>query len=282
MATVIDQLQPSFHVPQPDATPGFVLGDGNVVIHRVLYPELEKIVPEVKVHLYKIGAIGIRRYIFKCIFHKGDDQQGRQREIARISTYGIPDIDGISLTQLLQLDIVIQVNDLLFDGYLVGIAFIQLVAEHVGKFDEGDRRKFGVFPDEHINAVDRVEQEMGVHLGFEELKLIFRFFLFQQLGPLVSPHFIPDRLDRYDDEESIKISHHDIPDLGLQRIAHIGLEKPVQSQRGHQDKTRRDQQAGQQDQGKYQVASRIEVAGDQPVNAGIGDRALPDGPDDRR
>jgi len=79
--------------------------------------------------------------------------------------------------------------------------------------------KVRVFLDQDINTVDGIEQEMGIHLGFEKAQLVLYVFLLYALLPAIIPQPFPDDGNTYGQEDPIGMAHDRIPEKRGERKA---------------------------------------------------------------
>lgn len=101
--------------------------------------------------------------VFEPVLDKGNEQEGFDHLTAGLAFYGKPDI-GI-MSHLFDVDIVPDEFDLFIQRDLFLVAFIDEVTHDVCESYHYFRGLVGLLQGEGINAVQRIEEEMGIELG---------------------------------------------------------------------------------------------------------------------
>ena len=105
--------------------------------------------------------------VFKGVLNEWDEQQGDDAFFFGPAGDGKVNYATAFEAGLLQLDVVGEVVELLFELDFFAAGVEQDVAHHGGQLDDGIGCAIGFFEGEGIDAVEGIEEKMWVDLGFE-------------------------------------------------------------------------------------------------------------------
>lgn len=181
----IEQFQPSFHIRQPDAA---------IAFHGLSFPgvtdrEMKTSIIHVHVDMDMIEGT-MRGYMFESVFHERDEQEGSDVEIphpfATMELY----IVLLIMPQLLDGNVVPQILRFFLYRDPLGIAFIQLIPQQLGKFHQRFARLPVLFMDQEIDGVQGIEKRMRIDLHPEILQLLLGTCPQSALQPVQCPQLI--------------------------------------------------------------------------------------------
>ena len=160
IVVLVNQCQPFFDVFESDARstrPGFfvtaVADDGRY-----------RIIPVADSDLDERGVV-ITYSVLERVFDECDQQQGRDGHFIRDRVRIVEtDVDAAVVADAHQLDVVLDELDVLFERYGFAARFVENVPHHLGQFDDGAFRVFGIYVDQGVDIVERIHEEMGVDL----------------------------------------------------------------------------------------------------------------------
>ncbi len=156
----IQQFQSALDVA--DAYTG-ILGIGFEFFDPVFYPKVQNISFDLDFDLHVRVSLVIRS-VFEGVFDKRNQQQGFDEFVFGIAVNVDIDVFDIVQTQFLQLDIVLDVIDFLFQQNRFIVGFVKHVAHQFRQGDNGIGNQIRFFVCQRINAVQGIEQEMGIGL----------------------------------------------------------------------------------------------------------------------
>lgn len=96
--------------------------------------------------------------------------------VAGIAVYAKVDVEGAFEAGLLEFDVVDEIGDLLFQGHFFSSGIGEYVAHHGGEAQDCAGGLFGFSEGHGIDAIEGIEKEVGVYLGFEIGEFGVEFF----------------------------------------------------------------------------------------------------------
>ena len=156
----IEQVEAVAHVADAAVRRCLLLWIDMAVEHR----EEQGAAPHAQLHV-DVAVVGRRDAVFERVLHKRDKDHRCHGRVGVVDVVARGDVGGVAETQLLQVDILLQVVCLLAHGNEVAVGVVVSVLTHIDELLKGLLALVGVGEDETIERVERVEEEMRIDLS---------------------------------------------------------------------------------------------------------------------